>query len=359
MVRPLAGDYALQVTAQRITVPVGGKFDLAVKAVRTGNLKGPIALTVTGLPAGVSVPANLLIPAEKTDLIVSIQAAKDAATVASLLSVVGTAMLDGKAITRTAMAPVAFNRSPRNPDENRLPTLALATTLKPLFKGRPFDQDTGRKVPRGSTFPAEVIVERLDGFQGEVVLQMAAQQSYQVQGISGGDVVVPSGVSLALYPCFMPEWLETTRTSRLGMVGVAKIADPKGKIRYQVNEITGFVTMTMEGALLKVSTENHDLAVPAGKPFDVRVKVSRLAKLAEPARLELRLPDELAGKLSAEPMVVPFGKNEAVVRITPVAALSGAHAFTIRATALQNGKYLAVSETLVSVELTPTVQAPR
>jgi hypothetical protein len=240
-----------------------------------------------------------------------------------------------------------------------LSALALATTLKPLFKGRPFDQDTGRKVPRGSTFPAEVIVERLDGFQGEVVLQMAAQQSYQVQGISGGDVVVPPGVSLVLYPCFMPEWLETTRTSRLGMVGVAKVADPKGKIRYQVNEITGFVTMTMEGALLKVSSDSRDLAVPAGKPFDVHLKVSRLAKLAEPVRLELRLPEDLTGKLKAEPMVIPVGKEEAVFRITPAAALGGAHTFTIRATALQNGKYLAVSETLVSVEFTQTVQAPR
>jgi hypothetical protein len=311
------------------------------------------------LPTGVSAPANLVIPAGKNDVIVQIQAAKDAATLAGLVTVAGTAKIDSKAVTRTALAPATFNRAPSSPDDNRLPMLALATTLKPLFKGRPVDQDTGRKVPRGSTFPAEVIVERLDGFTGEVVLQMAAQQSYQVQGISGGDVVVPPGVSLTHYLCFMPEWLETTRTSRLGMVGVARIVDAKGKIRYQVNDITGFITMTMEGALLKVSAESHDLAVPAGKPFDVRLKVSRLAKLAEPVRLELRLPEELAGKLKAEPLVVPVGKEEAVFRITPVVALNGAHTFTIRATALQNRKYLAVSEALISVEFTQAVQAPR
>ena len=50
--------------------------------------------------------------------------------------------------------------------------------------------ETGRKVHRGATFPADVIVERLEGFQGPIVLQMAAQQSYQVQGIRGDDVTV-------------------------------------------------------------------------------------------------------------------------------------------------------------------------
>jgi hypothetical protein len=345
--------------AQRLSVPIGGRFDLTVKAVRTGGFAGPIALTVSGLPAGVNVPANLVIPAGKTDLVVPIQAAKDAATAAGLVTVVGSATIDGKSASHTALAPGGVNRSPRSPEENRLPAVLVATTLKPLFKGRPVEQDTGRKVPRGSTFPADVLVERLDGFNGEITLQMAAQQSYQVQGITGGDVIVPPGVKQTIYPCFMPEWLETTRTSRMGMVGVAKVADPRGRIRYQVNEITGFITMTMEGALLKVSAADHDQVVPPGKPFDVHVKVLRLAKLAEPVRLELQLPEALAGKLKADPIVVAVGKEEAVLRIMPMMPLTGVHTFAIRATALQNGKYLVVSETPVSVEFTPTAQPPQ
>jgi hypothetical protein len=221
------------------------------------------------------------------------------------------------------------------------------------------DQDTGRKVHRGSTFPAEVIVERLEGFQGEIVLQMAAQQSYQVQGITGGDVIVPPGVEKTIYPCFMPEWLETSRTSRMGMIGVAKVADPKGKVRYAVNEITGFITMTMEGALLKLSAEDHELTVAEGQPFDVRLKISRLTKLPEPVRLELRLPEELAGQFKTEPMTVGVDKEAAVFCITPAANLRGLHTFTIRATALQDGKYPAISETSVAVEFLPAGAVPR
>jgi hypothetical protein len=345
-----ASDFTLQLTADRFRVPIGGKLDLPLKAVRKGGFQGPIAVAVTGLPAGVTVPAALVIPAGKNDLIIPLQATKTAAATAGLVSVSGTATVSGRSVTRTAVAATVTNLVSRASQDSKLPAFLLATTLKPVFKGRPVDQDTGRKVHRGSTFPADVIVERLEGFQGEIILQMAAQQSYQVQGITGGEVKVPPGVTRAIYPCFMPEWLETTRTSRMGMVGVAKAADPTGKIRYQVGEITGFVTMTMEGALLKVSAEHPEMTVPAGQAFDVRLKISRLTKLAEPVRLELRPPEELAGRLKADPVILPVGKDQAVLRITPMADLRGPHTFVIRGTAVQDGKYPAISEGTVTVD---------
>jgi hypothetical protein len=353
VVRKPVDDFALQLPLQRLSVPIGGKFDLAVKAIRKGAFKGPITLALKGLPAGVSAPPSLVIPADKTDLVIPLSAAKDAATAAALVTVEGTAAVAGSAVTRAALAKTALNLAARDPDENQVATVLIAATMMPRFKGHPVDQDTGRKVHRGSTFPAEVIVERLDGFQGEIVLQMAAQQSYQVQGISGSDVIVPPGVERTIYPCFMPEWLETSRTSRMGMIAVAKVADAKGKVRYLVNDITGFVTMTMEGALLKLSAEDTEMTVPAGRPFEVQVKVSRLAKLAEPVQLELRLPDELQGKLKMDTVTVAVGKETAVVRITPAADLRGLQSFTIRGTALQDGKYPAVSETTVAVEFVP------
>lgn len=346
-VRQAAADFALQLPVQRIGVPIAGKFDLAVKALRAGGFQEPIHLAIIGLPAGVSAPANLVIPKDKTDLVIPLQAARDAGTGAGMVSVVGRA----GSMTRTARAAITANLTPCDPAENQVKTLLVATTLKPLFKGRPVDQDTGRKVHRGSTFPAEVIVERLDGFNGEIVLQMAATQSYQMQGISGGEVKVPPGVGRTIYPCYMPEWLETTRTSRMAMVAVARVPDPKGKVRHMLNEITGFITMTMEGALLKISAEVPDIVVPVGQPFDVPLKVSRLTKLAEPARLELRVPEELAGMLKAGSIIVPVGKEQAVMRVTPAAGLRGGpHVFSIRATALQDGRYPAISETQVTVE---------
>ncbi len=70
------------------------------------------------------------------------------------------------------------------------------------------------------------------------------------------------------------------------------------------------------------------------------------------------MPDELAGKLKAEPVIVPVGKEKAVFRITPLADLPGLHAIPIRGTALVAGQYPAISEAHVSVDFVP-VQVPR
>ncbi|HMF19748.1 MAG TPA: hypothetical protein VKE98_21260 [Gemmataceae bacterium] len=352
-VRQATADFALQVAAQKVGVDLGGKFDVPVKAIRRGGFKGPIMLAVQDLPVGVAVPAKLIIPEGKNDLVIPMTAAADASPSAGLVTITGTAQIGTKAVTSTALAPITLNQSPRSPEENRLGTVLIVSTMKPRFKGQPVDQDTGRKVHQGSTFPADVIVQRLEGFQGEITLLMAAQQSYQVQGITGGEVKVPPGVTKTIYPCYMPEWLESTRTSRMGMIAIAKVADPKGKVRYLVNDITGFITMTMEGPLLKVSAEQSELRTRPGQPFDVNLKISRLTKLNELVRLELRLPDELAGKFKAEPVMVPVGKEHAVVRITPLADLPGVHAIVIRGTAMQDGRYPAISEANFSVEFLP------
>jgi len=237
--------------------------------------------------------------------------------------------------------------------------LLFAITMKPRVKGRPVDQDTGRKVHRGSTFPAQGIAERLEGFAGEVVLQMAAQQSYQHQGITGSDVMVPPGVGRTVYPCFMPEWLETTRTSRMAVIAVARVPDPKGKVRHLVAEITGFITMTMEGSLLKIAAQDSELTVLVGQPFDVRLEVARLSKLTESARLELRVPESLKGQIEAKPMTLDAKTKTAVLHVTTGALLRGRHELTIRATAIQDGKYPVISETTVSVDFTPIGPAAR
>ena len=104
------------------------------------------------------MPPNLSISADKTELKIPVTAAGDASAVAGIATVEGTAQVGSTTQTRTALAPTAINLAPRSPDENQLPAFLLASTMKPRFKGQPVDQDTGRKVHRGTTFPGEVIV---------------------------------------------------------------------------------------------------------------------------------------------------------------------------------------------------------
>ncbi|HUY34080.1 MAG TPA: hypothetical protein VMV69_15130 [Pirellulales bacterium] len=351
VVRPPA-DFRLE-APQRVNVFLGGTAGVLVKATRLGGFNGPIKLAFAGLPAGVSVPAEVTIPADKSELAVVLQAAADATAAAALVKVTGEAQVGGVAVIRPAPAAAAGNLPPRGPEGNLVSELLVTSMMKPRVKGRPVDQDTVRKVHRGTTFPADVIVERLEGYQGEIVLKMAAKQSYQVQGIRGDDIVVPPGVTSAIYPCHMPEWLETTRTSRMGMIAVVQVPDPQGRVRHLVAEMTGFITMTLEGPILKLAHVPLETPVEPGRPFDVRLKISRAAKLAQqPVQIELRLPDELTGLLSAGPLDGPLDGEEAELRIVTTAdpRLAGVREFTIRATALEGGKWPAISETKVEVD---------
>jgi len=335
-------------TVARLNVPVGGKTDLTVTARRLGGFKEPITLKVAGLPDGVTVPADLVIPAGKNDLKIAVQAAADAPAVATLVRVTGTA----GALTQTAQVPLAGNLTPSSPDDERTDAVLLATTLTPRLKLIAVEADGGRKVHRGATHPAEVLLERLEGYAGPVSLQMASVQSYQRQGITGPDLVVPAADTRAFYPCFMPEWLETTRTSRMALVGVLKVADARGTERYLVTPMSGQITMSIEGALLKVSPQAGALRIRPGDSLVVPVSVLRSAKLTEPVRLELQLPEELQGLLKAEPVTVTPGQTTVEFRITCAndAKSKGRHSLTIRGTALQQGHLAVVSEASLSVE---------
>ncbi len=341
-----APDFTLT-TAARLNVPLGGAAELVVTAARRGGHKGPIALTVAGLPEGVTVPPGLVIPADKSELKVSVKAAANAPAVAALASVSGAA----NGVTRTATAPVPGDLTARHPGGERTPALLLATTLASRLKLVAVEADGGRKVHRGSTHPAEVTLERFEGFAGEVSLQMSAAQSYQRHGITGPDLVVPAATGRAFYPCFMPEWLETTRTSRMELVGVVRVADPRGTERYLVTPMAGRITMSIEGALLKVEAAAREFQVRPGESVAVSVTVLRSAKLTEPVRLDLVLPDELAGRLAAEAVTLPPGRAAADFKITCAKGAwpPGEHAVVIRGTALRDGLYRVVSEASLTV----------
>ena len=153
----------------------------------------------------------------------------DAPATASRVQVFGTAKHSGKGHLARPVVPGILALCDQ--DDARMDTVLIAATMKPRCLVTTVVADGTVKVNRGATYPAELTVKRLEGFTGEISLQMAAQQSYQNQGINGPEFPVPPGATKAFYPCFMPEWLETTRTSRMVLIAVVKVPDPRGNVR--------------------------------------------------------------------------------------------------------------------------------
>ena len=355
-------DFTLTIP-DRLDVPLGGKTDLLVKATRRGLWKGPIALRFEGLDDAVLPAGELVIPADKNDLKISLAGSDQAAAGAKLATLVGTATINPAPSEPAKKAPKtpAKNAPAAEPSatdavaieprtvERRAGPCLIAATLKTRCVVKSATQDGGRIVNRGTTYPADVNIERLESYQGPVTLMMAAVQQRQRRGIYGGEITAPAGVDQAQYPIALPEWLETSLTCRMILVGVVQVPDPKGNLRYVTGNMDGFIVMSIEGGLFKISTETLERVVHVGGTIDIAVRVARGTKLPEPVRLEIVPGDDLAGFVSADPIVVPVDRSEAVVklRLADEPRLAGARKLTIRATALQNGRWPAVSETAV------------
>jgi hypothetical protein len=346
-------DFSLTVP-QQINLPLGGKTDVTVQAVRSGGFAGEIVLSAEDLPAGVTPQGEWTIPAGKSVLKVAIQAAPDAAVVAGMIQFRGTAQIGEATVTRQATAVAAGNLCPRTAAEQRVPQVLLAMTMTPPFDVLVVDRERQHDVHRGTTFLAELEIVRKDGFTGEIQLEMSAQQARYRCGIRGPIIRVPADATRAFYPCFMPEWLGTELTRRMVVHGVAIVPDPKGNLRQLTKPGDARITMIMEGALLKLSCDAKEPTLRPGESLDVPVVISRSPKLPLATTINLVFPDEIAGLLHAEPLVLPAGTDHGTLRITsmPDARLEGPWSLTLTATALQDGQWPVMSETDLSVVFT-------
>ncbi len=209
-IEPQVEDFTATVPAL-LNVPLGGKVKLAIPLVRLGGFKDAVSFKFDGLPAGVKPTGELVAAAGKNDMTVEWECAADAAVYASLVRVSAHAKLGDREVTR------------------ELGPLLMAITMKPPFKITPEGLDDVRKVHRGSTYLAPLLIERNEGFTGPITLEMTSKQQRHRQGLASGEFVVDPALLRVEYPIFVPEWMETTKTSRMILNGTVQVADPSGK----------------------------------------------------------------------------------------------------------------------------------
>ena len=318
--------------------------------VREAGFSHPIKLTATGLPTGVTA-TETVIDSKASSFKIPLTIDPKSPVSTSLVQVCGTAEIDGREQTITVLAPATGSLVVRDPEASLVPVILMTTTLKPPYKIKPTEADGGRRVHRGATHLAELIIDRDAGFTGEIVLDMSAVQSRHRQGIHGPRLAIPPAVRSVEYPVFVPECLETARTSRLGLIAMAKVVDPGGNERTVLGPVEGQITMSIEGALLKLSHMADELIVPIGQSFTVPMKLARSSKLTGPVSVELHVPTELSERIHAPSFSCAAEKEDWTWTIETKAdpRLLGPRILTAKATALKDG-YPVISECEIRVE---------
>ena len=323
-------DIAIVMPGQ-LNIPLAGQAKLVIKANRSGGFNGPAPFTLNGLPPGVTAPENLVIPESKPDLTVDLTCAPDAAVSASLCSLTATPQIGGQAAVRTAG-----------------PCL-VAITMKPRFKLTPEGLDDVRKVHRGSTYLFPLLIERLEGYTGPITLEMTAKQQRHRQGLASDEFLIPAEASRIEYPIFVPEWMETTKTSRMILNGYAQVADPKGNLRTVLQRQELRFGILPEGALMKLTHSAGDIKTSAGSEFSIPLSLSVAPELQDAIEITVVSPEK---DFSAQPLALAAGQKGASLAVhVSKESVKGEHELTIRAKALQGGRWPVISETTVLVEV--------
>ena len=336
-IEPPRADVSFTIPTQ-LPIVIGASAKLAIKVTRDGGFDGPIPLTLADLPVGVTAPPNLAIPEKMNDLVIDLTCAADAPANASLCMITATPTLNGQPTSRKAG------------------TILLATTMKPRLKITPEGLDDVSKVHRGSTHLFPFKIERLEGYVGPLTLEMTAKQQRHRQGLSSDEMIVPPELVRVEYPIFVPEWMETTKTSRMILNGAVKVADPKGNVRTLLQKQELRVGILPEGALMKLSHSAGEMTATLGSEVRIPLALSLASELRDAIKITVMPSESQINLLTAEPVVLSPGQKETtfVFKLSADAQFAGEQTVVIRAATLRNG-YPVISETTVLL----TVKTPQ
>jgi hypothetical protein len=119
------------------------------------------------------------------------------------------------------------------------------------------------------------------------------------------------------------------------------------------------VAITVEGALLKISSAADGVAVRPGISVLLPIRIARSAKLEGPVQLEVHAPHALESSVRSERMIVPPGQTDVMLPMEVDADLqfTGRETISVRALALQSGRLPALSESAQVGPLEPELVA--
>lgn len=326
----IAPDFQLQLPADGLTLDRGAEVKFKIKAFRRGGFDGEIALKLADLPAGVSV-SEAKIPAKKNEIELKLKAEKTAVVGAVHLSISGTGKIGEQEVTRTAVtaeSPVVDH-------------VLLAVSMPTPFKVIGIFQT--RYAGGGQTYFRHLTIER-GGFEGPLTIKLADRQIRHLQGVTGGEIVVPPGENEFDYPIYMAPGMQPARTCRVVVAATGIITDEQGKQHKvsstsieQANQIIVFVTT----GDLTIDALTPTLIAPAGGSVPVQLKIGRRKTLAGPVRLQLVVPEHIHG-VSAEDVVLPANKTTITMMLKFTDNPKGIGPFnmplTIRATTKRDGQ---------------------
>jgi hypothetical protein len=376
---------AASVFAPDVTVvrPDGNNY-LNVYAFRQDGFAGPIALSVEGLPAGVTCPPQVLSTGQKAAALV-LSAAPTAAAFTGPITIKGTATINGKPAVREARpATINWAVQPGNntPTMTRLDAaFLLAVRDKAMFKVTTEPENAFLKkdeklaqpltIKQGEKLTVPFKVARISP---DAKVPITLQQVSHTQNVQQQPVLVNNGQALPAVAADKGDGTFVIDAKNNAPPGTYTIVlKATAQIQYEREGTKGKKPATVEQAGTPVTVNVVPLALAkvtaapsgnlkGGASSEVVVKVERQFDYAGEFKVKLVLPPNTKG-VTADDVTIAAGQSEAkvVLKAAPDVAAGQLQNVTVQATGQYDGKVAITQEAKfnLTVEKAPPPPAPK
>lgn len=336
-----------------LTIPQGASEALTVFAIRQDGMNADIALTVEGLPNGVTaVPQSLGRKMKQTTI--ALTAAAGAAVFTGDIRIKGTATINGQAVVREARpAGVTWPVQPQAniPAVARLDRSLVLAVRGPAPFGLTATLDKAAVV-QGDKATLAVKLNRVSpDVKQPVALQVydpsptANPANLPIAGANiapnATDASVPVTVNANVEPGVYTLLLR-------GTTQVPFNKDPKAAQKPAINVVLPATPVTLTvlpKVVATVTAAAPNPMVKLGAQTEVVVKVARMYDYAGPFQVQLVAPPNVAG-FTADPVTIPAGADEVkvVLKVAGNAPMGNRPDLSVKATAMVNGNVATVQE---------------
>jgi hypothetical protein len=304
--------FELRLPADFANVLPGGKLTLEVAALRRGDFDGPIELRAERLPPGVTADAASIATNEERGKLV-VAAADDARPGQAFVKIIGRATLGGQSAERVAIAPhLGCDADGVSVESADVADVHLTLQHKPVF--RLFCAEAYQYGHRGSVHPYLMEIERLDGFNGPVTLQIGDRQNRDLDGIEMMETIIPADATQAIMPIYLPEDMHVNvqSQSQLYVQGHAVFTDRWGERQslLVVSEKRNIIRTLPP--VVKLKAMDKQLVGHPGETLECRFQLERTPLFQGAMQIELQQPH--AGFFS-EPKTIDPGATTVVIPV--------------------------------------------
>ena len=305
-------DFLMTIKSDVINVVQGAKAEVDVVVQRRGGCVAPIELMIEGLPDGVRIEGNQIAP-NQTSTKLSFIAQDQARSGDHTLRIRGRAEIQGAMFERVAMAThLGHDVDGVGIGASEIDHVQLNVVHKPVF--RLYCNEAYQYAHRGTIYPYLMEVERLNGFDGPIHLQVADRQIKDLDGIEIPGTTVEPGQSRVMLPIYLPETMHINvqAHSNVYAQGFVEFQDSFGQKQTMLVVSTMRCMIRTLPTVARLRSIERELTVHKGHPLRCSLIVDRTSLFSGPLKVELV---DAAPGIHADPVLIPADRSETEIMV--------------------------------------------